>query len=311
MNTGLTQNRHGVVATPGLTFVRSAASRLAMTALRKSWNRNPTGTMTAQQTWVGRSLALVVLATAVGPALAHDTWFERVDNPQGSAGQALQLALGTGNQYPLYEVPVEPKVVSHLTCTDAQGAVHQPESVRVGRRHTLLRVPGPEVGTFSCVARLQSFEVELAPAIVDLYFDDIRADDTLRAVLVRQRAQGRPFEERYLKIARIEGVAAPVRHKNQPLDVLRVTPSGVLQAGADAVFEVQRDGQPLAALPVQLLHETTPGGIWAYTDAAGRVRFRLPQPGRWLLRGVDLRPPKTEDARWESRFIAYTFEVAR
>jgi hypothetical protein len=62
---------------------------------------------------------------------------------------------------------------------------------------------------------------------------------------------------------------------------------------------------------VELLHETTPGGLWARTDAAGRVSFRLPQPGRWLLRGVDLRPPITEDARWESRFIAYTFEVAR
>lgn len=268
-------------------------------------------TMTARLMSVGRSLALVVGALSVLPALAHDTWFERVDEPGGAAAPPLQLALGTGNQYPRYEEPVHPKVVTHLACTDARGAIHQPESARVSRRHTVLRVPGPEAGTFSCVVRLQTFEVELAPAIVDLYFDEIRASDALRAVLARQRAQGRPFEERYLKVARIEGVAAPVRDKSQPMDVLRVAPRGLLQAGTEAVFEVQRDGKPLAALPVELLHETTPGGLWGRTDAAGRVSFRLAQPGRWLLRGVDLRPPITEDARWESRFIAYTFEVAR
>ena len=87
--------------------------------------------------------------------------------------------------------------------------------------------------------------------------------------------------------------------------------AGAAQAATVQVTVLARDGKPLAALPVELLHETTPGGLWARTDAAGRVSFRLPQPGRWLLRGVDLRPPITEDARWESRFIAYTFEVAR
>jgi hypothetical protein len=274
-------------------------------------NRKAAIAMTARLTSIGRSWAFALLALSAWPAMAHDTWFERVDNPEGGAGQPLQLALGTGNLYPRYEAPVEPKVVTHWACTDAKGTVHKPASTRVGRRHTLYRVPGPEVGTFSCVVRLQPFEVELASAIVDIYFDEIRASDTLRAVLARQRAQGRPFQERYLKVARIEGAAAPARDDSQPLDVLRVAPRGVLQAGTDAVFEVQRDGKPLAALPVELLHETTPGGLWARTDAAGRVTFRLPQPGRWLLRGVDLRPPITEDARWESRFIAYTFEVAR
>lgn len=260
---------------------------------------------------VARRLGLAVLMMMAGSVWAHDTWLERIDNPKEGAGQPLQLALGTGNQYPLYEVPVEPKVVTHLACTDARGAVHKPESVRVGRRHTVLRVPGPEVGTFSCAAVLQPFDAEFAPAIVDLYFDEIRASDALRAVLARQRAQGRPFQERYLKVARIEGVAAPARSDSQPLDVLRVAPLGVLQSGRDVVFEVQRDGKPLAGLPVEVLHESTPGGVWGRTDTAGRVGFRLSQPGRWLLRGVDLRAPITETARWESRFIAYTFEVAR
>lgn len=258
-----------------------------------------------------RCLAFAVWALSAAQALAHDTWFERVADPKRTNEQPLVLALGTGNQYPLYEDPVQPNVVAHLACTDARGAVYQPASARVGRRHALFRIPGPEAGSFSCVARLQTFDIELEAAKVDVYFDDIQAGDSLRQVLAQQRAKGNPFEESYLKVARIEGVAAPARGQSEPLDVLRVAPRGVLRAGADVVFEVQRDGKPLANLPVQLLHETTAGGVWVRTDAAGRISYRLPQPGRWLLRGVDLRPPISPGARWDSRFIAYTFEVDR
>jgi hypothetical protein len=251
-----------------------------------------------------------VVALSVGSlsARAHDTWFERVD---AAAGQPLQLALGTGARFPRYEEPVQPKVVEHLACADARGKPHQPEPARVGRRHTVLSVPGLDAAAFSCVARLQTFELELTPALLDVYFEEIRAADTLRAIAAKRRAQGRSFQERYLKVARIEGVWAPPRSEMQPLDVLRVAPGGELQAGAEVVFEVLRDGKPLPDLPMQLLNDAMPAGLWTRTDAAGRVKLRLPLPGRWLLRGVDLRPPPGEGERWESRFIAYTFEAAR
>lgn len=265
-----------------------------------------------------RALARVALLLAVAvpavPALAHDTWFERIEGNERAAGQPLQLALGTGAHYPRYEDPVQPGVVKHMACIDAKGAAHAPDPGRVGRRHTVLRVPGLDAAAvgFSCVVRLQHFEIELAPALVDVYFEEIRAGAALRSVLARERAAGRPFTERYLKVARIEGVLAPPRGTDpQPLDVQRVAPGGELKAGAEAVFEVLRDGKPLADLPVQLLNDAAPAGLWARTDAAGRVSIRLPLPGRWLLRGVDLRPPTAEGARWDSRFIAYTFEVAR
>lgn len=256
-----------------------------------------------------RARALLCAALlGAGPvaALAHDTWFERID---AAPGQPLQLALGTGTHYPRYEEPVQPRYVEHLACTDAKGAAHRIEPPRVGRRHTVLRLSGLDAAAFGCVMRLQSFEIELTPALVDVYFEEIRAGDALRAVLAQQRAQGRKFEERYLKVARIDGVLPPPRSASQPLDVQRVAPGGELKAGAEAVFEVQRDGKPLPDLPVQFLNDAAPAGLWTRTDAAGRIKLRLPLPGRWLLRGVDLRPPASEGARWESRFIAYTFEV--
>ena len=260
----------------------------------------------------GSALALaaaaVVLAAGPRTARAHDTWFERID---AAPGQPLQLALGTGTHFPRYEEPVLLKYVEHRACTDERAHEHKPELARVGRRHTVLSVPGLVTAAFSCVARLQPFEIELTPALVDIYFEEIRAGDALRTIAAKQRAQGRAFEERYLKVARIEGASASPRAGMQPLDVLRVAPDGELKAGVDAVFEVQRDGKPLPGLPVQLLNDALPAGLWARTDAAGRIKLRLPLPGRWLLRGVDLRPPASDVARWESRFISYTFEAAR
>lgn len=256
------------------------------------------------------ALAGVMMALVAGPltAMAHDTWFERIDVAEG---QPLHLALGTGTHFPRYEDPVQPKFVEHLACTDGNGKDYQPDPPRMGRRHTVLPVPGLAAAAYSCVARLQPFEIELPPALVDVYFDEIRAADALRAVAAQQRAMGRAFQERYLKVARIEGVSPSPRSGTQPMDVLRVAPDGELKAGTDVVFEVRRDGKPLPDLPVQLLNEALPAGLWARTDTLGRVKLRLPLPGRWLLRGVDLRPPSIEGARWESRFIAYTFEATR
>lgn len=255
------------------------------------------------------ALVCLVVAGVTPPATAHDTWFERVDTSTGDSGQPLVLALGSGTQYPVYETPVQPKFLTHFSCADNKG-LFKPDSVRAGRRHTVVRVPGVDVKAFSCEMSLQSFEVELAPELVDTYFAEIRASDALRAVLAGQRAKGRAFEERYLKFARFDGPLPPIREKHQAMDVLRVTPRGLLQVGSDTVYEVRRDNKPLPHLPVQLVHEGTPTGHWLRTDSSGRIAFRLPLSGRWLLRAVDLRPPISDDARWESRFIAYTFEVA-
>ena len=70
-----------------------------------------------------------------------------------------------------------------------------------------------------------------------------------------------------------------------------------------------RDGQPLAGLPVELRHENSALGLWRRTDGDGQVRIALPWPGRWLLRGVDLRVADDDADAWDSRFATLSFDV--
>ena len=84
-----------------------------------------------------------------------------------------------------------------------------------------------------------------------------------------------------------------------------------LAVGNEATFLVLRQGQPLADFPVELINERSPIGLWHRSDALGRIRAKLPLPGRWLLRGTDLRLLKADPTRWESQFITYAFDVAR
>jgi hypothetical protein len=65
----------------------------------------------------------------------------------------------------------------------------------------------------------------------------------------------------------------------------------------------------LAGLALELRSETSPLGIWRRTDAQGRIDVSLPLPGRWLLRGVDLRVSALDPDRWDSRFVTLAFDV--
>jgi hypothetical protein len=53
----------------------------------------------------------------------------------------------------------------------------------------------------------------------------------------------------------------------------------------------------------------SPLGLWRRTDAEGRAHIDLPLPGRWVLRGTDLRRSESVPDKFESRFFNLAFEV--
>lgn len=257
-----------------------------------------------------RSLVASLAFAACLTAHAHDTWFQPL--PPSARGD-VALALGTGNRFPVFDLGVDTQYFVKSGCRSADGRLRALEWQRYADKSTLLRVKSAGGGALTCWMQLAPFEFELPPEKIEVYFKEIRPSAAVLAAWADLNSRGLPFLERYTKSARIDlgAQAVPTTATGTAMDVLREAPVGPITVGGEATFVVLREGRPLPDFPVELVSERDPGSLWQRTDAQGRIRARLPQPGRWLLRGTDLRLAPGDPTRWESQFITYAFEVAR
>jgi hypothetical protein len=248
----------------------------------------------------GKLAGALLLALAHASAGAHDTWFDPL--PGGD------LSLSTGNRFPAGEIAVDDQYFARRGCVAADGRLLALNRRRFTDRATLLAA---EAGAQTCFVQLDAFDVELPPDKIAVYFDEIRPGAAALAAWEQLRARGLPFRERYVKSARVDiGPLRSAARTGLAMDALRLSPEGALSVRDEAVFQVLKHGAPLAGLPVELVNERSRVGLWLRTDGQGQVRTRLPLPGRWLLRGTELRPPESDPARFDSDFITYAFEVA-
>ncbi|MBN8511005.1 MAG: hypothetical protein J0L57_20645, partial [Burkholderiales bacterium] len=143
--------------------------------------------------------AALLAACLPGPARAHDTWFELRQAPSATGAQ---LALGTGNRFPVMEYPLGFEQLRHSGCRGADGSAlplaHAGDEALALR----LRVAHAAGGGLSCWAQTQAFEVELSPPLVALYLKEIQAPPTVHQAWAEQRARGQAWTERYTKHAR-------------------------------------------------------------------------------------------------------------
>lgn len=251
------------------------------------------------------ALALVA-GLCVGAVHAHDTWFEPLPAPR--KGEAL-FALGTGNRFPVFEQGVDVKYFAQSGCRSGGAGTQPLELLRYVDKATLLRSPTLDAAAQTCWLQLAPFEFEVPPDKIEVYFKEIRPSAAVIAAWAELKARGLPFIEKYTKNARFDGAKAAPTPTGTTMDVLR--DGGEPQVGHELVFQVLREGRPLADFNVELVNERSPIGLWSRTDREGRVRVRPPLPGRWLLRGTDLRISPRDATKWESQFITYSFEVAR
>ena len=242
-----------------------------------------------------RLLATLLLAVA-GPAQAHDTWLW----PQApEVGAPVVLALGTGNRFPIYETAVAPEFFERQGCNPGDSATRL-APLRYGPGSLLLKA---ETGARSCWVQLVPLDVELPDDKVTLYLKEIQAGPALRAAWSAMQARGVRWVERYTKHARIDFMPGLRQTVPMGLDIVweQATPEGHR-------FQVLRDGRPLADLALELQSAELAFGIWRRSDGEGRIVLPPLPPGRWLLRGTDLRPGSQPDT-WDSRFVTLSFAV--
>jgi hypothetical protein len=254
--------------------------------------------------------AALLLAATAGAACAHDTWFQPLPSTPG--GHAV-FTLGTGTRFPIYEFPLAYEYIAASGCR-GEGATAAPLAHVEDRPTTVVVRSAAPLNlrhATTCWAQLAPFDVVVPPDKIELYLREIQASPALRATWAAMKARGLPWRERYTKFARIElGGTGARAALPLAMDVVLDNPRQPIRAGDELGFQVLRDGKPIADLPVELVGNLSPLGIWRKTDAEGRVRVTVPLAGRWILRGVDLRVSSQTPDEWVSWFVALGFEVA-
>lgn len=261
-------------------------------------------------------IAAFAAALCLGAAVhAHDSWLSPAREP-ASAG-LLPLELTTGTRFPRPEFSQTAESVAHAHCTDGAGDV---SALSPGAQQAQwLEMHAPSRTTpVACWLELRPASIELAPPIVQVYFNEIHATPAARQAWSDMQVRNVPWRESYRKFARIELAPSSPVSKEQIAQARR--PVGlaleIVVLGDDAIapavplaFQVLRDGAPLAGFEVELVSERSPLGIWRRTDANGIVRQQLPFGGRWLLRGTDLRLSVAEADSWESHFVTLAIDA--
>jgi Domain of unknown function (DUF4198) len=257
-----------------------------------------------------RIAAAALLAAAAGAACAHDTWFEPLSSTP--AGHVV-FALGTGTHFPIHEFALAYESIVASGCR-GEGVTAAPLAHVENRPTTVVvrsATPLNARSALTCWAQVTPFDVEVPPDKIELYLREIQASPALRATWAAMKARGLPWRERYTKFARIElGGTGPRAALPLAMDVVLDNPRQPIRAGDELGFQVLRDGKPIADLPVELVGNLSPLGIWRKTDAEGRIRVTVPLAGRWILRGVDLRVSHKTADEWESWFVVLGFEAS-
>jgi hypothetical protein len=266
---------------------------------------------------IAQSVLAGWLALATAAALGHDTWF---DATRVGASEVV-MALGTGNQFPLQEYAVDREHLRRSGCRSGDAKPVALTAVRDTPTALIVRarMSGEQLRleAITCWAQLAPLDIELSADKVKLYLKEINAPRAVHEAWAEMQSRGVVWKERYTKHARIElrgndfvsSMPVPARPVDSGMDVLLESGLQNRHPGDTLVFQVLRDGAPLADFAVELRSDQHRVGIWRKTDADGRVRIQAPLAGKWVLRGTDLRRSEQMPDAWESRFVTLAFEI--
>lgn len=259
-----------------------------------------------------QSSAAILLAFST-VATGHDTWLLPV-RQKARVGEVIVLDLTSGMRFPENEVAVKPDRLDRATLR--LGGKEVPISDRsLDAKSLRLRVPLTEAGIATLFAESKPRTLELKPAEVREYLDEIGAWETVRK---RWSAEGSPrWRETYTKHAKTfirVGVPKEDGSWSRPvgmvLELVPETDPTALEAGGSVTVRVLRAGKPVAGLSVGLAAGGDSKGSLSTSDSEGRVTFVLPQAGWWLLRTTQLEKSSKAAADWESHFATLTVFAA-
>jgi uncharacterized GH25 family protein len=257
-----------------------------------------------------------VLAAAAPLAAAHDWWLEP-SRTSARSGDPIDVTLWVGARFRGDRVARDPKRIERFVALDAQGAldlVGEPGAEPAG--HFLARAPGTTIVVYhskpaSLFLRAPEFEKYLAE-------EGLERIVALRAERGQSQKMGL---ERYCRCAKalveVDGAGGPEtprgdREVGLPLEMLALDDPCALADGGELKLRITFGGKPLeGALVMALEHDHPDEILKERSDADGRVGFRLPRGGAWLVKSVHMiEAPKETKLDWESYWASLTFSTS-
>ncbi|HEX7137059.1 MAG TPA: DUF4198 domain-containing protein [Vicinamibacterales bacterium] len=273
--------------------------------------------------------ALVAAAIVVIPApmSAHDFWIApSAYRPR--VGTLVGLRLLVGQSLIGDPVPREPAAIERFVVASGRDAVNAVDAVDVVYRGPSQKpVPGRDGGDPAGILRVDApgllvIGYQSAPRLVELTadkFDQYLGEEGLDAVrtLFASKPMKSTARELFSRCAKSILLSGPPsasdgdRALGLPLELFAErSPYGTPQ-GEEIPFVLKYLGAPRSGALVIALSARNPSvKLSARTDRHGRVSFRFPQSGPWLVKAVHLIPARPgTGADWESFWASSTFEL--
>jgi uncharacterized GH25 family protein len=263
------------------------------------------------RTFTATAIVAAAAFTLTAPVSAHDFWIvPSAYRPK--VGSLVGIRLLVGQSLVGDPVPREPAAIERFVAVSASG-----DKVVPGRDGGdpagVLRVdaPGLLVVGYHSVPR----PVELTADKFDQYLGE-EGLDAVRTLFASKPMKSTAHElfSRCAKALLLSGPSSPSdgdRALGLPLELIAERNPYETAPGAELPFVLKYRGQPRAgALVIALSARDGSVKLSARTDRNGRVSFRFPRGGAWLVKAVHLVPaPEGTGADWESFWASSTFEL--
>lgn len=259
----------------------------------------------------GAIAAAIIVFSGISAA-AHDLWIEPTAFfPE--AGKVIGVRLRVGQNLQGDPLPRDPDLINQFVVVEPTG--RKPVVGRDGADPAgLLRVSG--AGLLIVGYRSNPSPIVLGAEKFNQYVKEEGLDAVAASRIRRGQTQADVHEifARCAKSLLLSGPASPTQHDQSlgfTLELVAERNPYAIRPGDDLPVRLTYDGRPLAGALVAAVSRVDPSvKLTARSDKNGRVRFRLPHGGLWLVKAVHMIPaPAGSNADWESFWASLTFEL--
>ena len=259
--------------------------------------------------YVAVALALITASAA----RAHDTWL-LPDRFEVAPNETVVVDLTSGMEFPKLETGPKRERVQTAQCRLA-GRTFEISDIKAGAKALVLRTALPDEGIAAIWVKLPPRALELKPKDVEHYFEEVDPPASVRKQWAEAKEPRRwrelytKHQKTFVRVGNAEGDRSWAEPVGSALEIVPEKDPTALRAGDDLPVRVLKDGAPHADFALNAVAAGETKGETRRTDADGRVVFRLAKPGRYLVRGTDLRKSTQRDTDWESDFVTLTLEA--